>query len=92
MRVYEERQANLKRRMDNLQHQMNQANAPPEEEKKAPRNDGNEADGPPAQPVPQGQPNQHQSQESDEHQNDMEDAIRGVQVVGAELNMGAQER
>ena len=72
MRVYEERQKSLKQRMEKLQREMNQPEAQ-EEKKNAPKNNN------PG-------PNHDQNQSHNQRQNVVQEVIRGVEVVGAELN------
>ena len=67
--------------MEKLQREMNQPEAQ-EEERKAPR-DGNQPRN--GQPVP----NHHPSQSHNQHPNSVQEVIRGVEVVGAELSLGA---
>ena len=82
LRVYEERQKTLKRRMEKLQREMNQPKAQ-EEERKVPRDGGNQPrNGQPA-------PNHHPNRIHNQHPNSVQEVIRGVEVVGAELSLGA---
>ena len=79
MRVYEERQKSLKLRMEKLQREMHQPEAQ-EEEKKMPQNGGNHNrnNQPGANPP--------QNRFANQQQNNVQQVIQGVEVVGAELN------